>query len=75
MMYLNSSGTGFIVKTITNQQLILNIILSFVKTVPHSLQTLVVYTKNLVLIRHSKMYANSIPLFLVLYILGSNILV
>ena len=40
--------TRFNVKTITNTQLILNIILSLVKTVRHCLLTVFVYTINLV---------------------------
>ena len=59
---LNRSGTRFIAKWIRNKQLILNIILSLVKTVPHCLLTLFVYTINYsscaVLICHTKMYSN-----------------
>ena len=48
VMYLNRTGTRLNVKTITNQQLILNKILSLAKTVCHFLLTLFVYTLNLV---------------------------
>ena len=67
--YLNRSGTRFNIKTITNQQLILNNnildISDIGQTVRHCLLTVVslnyTYSSWAVLIRHSKMYANSYP--------------
>ena len=77
--YLYRSGTRLNVKTITNTQLVLYVILWLVKTVHHHVcKLLFVYTVNQVperlFIRHSKMYANSVPPSLVLhiYILGIN---
>ena len=44
--YLNRAGTRYSVNTITNQQLILNNILSLIKTVHHYLLAVFVCTKS-----------------------------
>ena len=72
--YLKRSGTRFNVKTITNKQLILNIMLSLVQHVCHCLLTVVcLHFKSSscpweVLVRHRKMYANSLHPSLALWI-------
>ena len=69
--YLNPSGNRFNVKTITNQQMILNIILKLVKAVCHCLLTVVcLHDKSsswAVLICHCRVCADSLCSSLVLY--------